>query len=260
MANTNPAAVIHSRRRLAMGTFATIELGGLDEDSAAAAMNSAFEVIASIEAQMHPTRAGGDLARLNGATSAGGILVSDPTFEVLALSQRLATASHGVFDPCLPEADGGIADLELGSDRAVRCHRHVAIDLGGIAKGYAIDRAVICLREHGAEEALVNIGGDLRSFGGDGFAIGIRLSAGKILRHILRDSALAVSDAEHMNGPAEHRGYYTRAQSRTLRRKQAAVLAPSAAVADALTKCALYCTATEWTALARQFDAQLIET
>jgi FAD:protein FMN transferase len=39
------------------------------------------------------------------------------------------------------------------------------LDLGGIAKGYAVDRAVDCLRRQGIASALVNAGGDLRSFG-----------------------------------------------------------------------------------------------
>ncbi len=54
----------------------------------------------------------------------------------------------------------------------------MAIDLGGIAKGYAVDRAVAALRAHGIERGLVNAGGDLyavgRSEDGDPWRVGIR--------------------------------------------------------------------------------------
>ena len=133
----------HSRRYLAMGTFATLEAGGLAENDALAAIDAAYETIASIEALMHPTRAGSDLVRLQSAES---VEVSLETFEVLALAQRSAAASGGLFDPCLPASAGGMADLELGPELLVRCRRPCALDLGGIAKGYAIDQALRCLR------------------------------------------------------------------------------------------------------------------
>jgi thiamine biosynthesis lipoprotein len=54
----------------------------------------------------------------------------------------------------------------------------VAIDLGGIAKGYGVDRAVHALRQRGVENALVNAGGDLYAIGrsedGDPWEIGVR--------------------------------------------------------------------------------------
>lgn len=47
----------------------------------------------------------------------------------------------------------------------MRLARRLLIDLGGIAKGFAVDCAVNCLRAHGASAGLVNAGGDLRAFG-----------------------------------------------------------------------------------------------
>ena len=48
------------------------------------------------------------------------------------------------------------------SESRVVFHRPLCIDLGGIAKGFAVDRATECLRAHGAYETVVNAGGDIR--------------------------------------------------------------------------------------------------
>jgi thiamine biosynthesis lipoprotein len=242
---------MQSRRRLAMGTFATVE-ANLLEGPALGAIEAAFCVIASVEEKMHPTRPGSDLARINGE-SGNSFEIAPSTWEVLSLAQQIATASGGLFDPCPPDSEGGIADVELGSAFLVRCRKRLLIDLGGIAKGYAVDAALRCLRKHGCESALVNIGGDIGAFG-PAQTVGVRLRE-QIIRCELRNGAVAVSDTGSIDSPAEHRGYYSRIGQRKLRRNFVAVTAPSAAVADALTKCALYCKEDEWLALARKFGA-----
>jgi thiamine biosynthesis lipoprotein len=257
MSEVGQASRMQSRMRLAMGTFATVETDLKSERGARAAIDAAFAAIESIEHLMHPTRAGSDLARINNAVEPDGFEISGSTHEVLALARRLAAASGGLFDPCLPAGGGGIDDVELGPGGHVRCRRPVLMDLGGIAKGYAVDQALRCLRTHGAENALVNIGGDMGAIGAAGFVVGVRMGE-RVIRQQLRNCALAVSDAGGEQKPAEHRGYYSRLGPRQLRRTFAAVTAPSAAAADALTKCALYCDDAEWSALARMFDAALV--
>ena len=61
--------------------------------------------------------------------------------------------------------EGSWRDIELRSDGKVRFHRPLWIDLGGIAKGYAVDRAAQCLRARGASFSVVNAGGDIRVSG-----------------------------------------------------------------------------------------------
>ena len=241
-----------------MGSFATIELGALADAEARIAMSAAFAIIDSIEAQMHPVRDGSDLARLNDAPRTGAVKVGRSTFEVLTLAKQIAAASHGLFDPCLPAGGGDFDDVELVSDCVVLCRRPVMLDLGGIAKGYAVDQALHCLREHGCENALVNIGGDIGAFGTAAQPIGLRLR-GQIVGYELCNGAVAISDAGNKDSPGEHRGYYSRIDQRPLRRTLAAVLAPGAAVADALTKCAMYCDEKEWLELALKFDAALLD-
>src|SRR5262249_8485753 len=151
-------------------------------------------------------------------------------------------ASGGAFDPCLPVLPGRLTDLELsgaaGESFRVRCHRALRLDLGGIAKGYAIDRAIGALREASCVTGLVNAGGDLRVFGARSETMLLRHADGACEPLALENTALAVSDREAGRRPREHCGYYRRSGSGALRR-YAAVLAPEAAIADALTKCVL---------------------
>jgi thiamine biosynthesis lipoprotein len=115
-----------------------------------------------------------------------------------------AESSEGVFDPCLgkaiemwdvlnrrvPPSNSDVRrlagrqlyrSLDFDRDRVRFTDRDVALDLGGIGKGYAVDRAVQALRERGIESALVNVGGDLYAMGvsedNDPWKVGIRSPA-----------------------------------------------------------------------------------
>lgn len=192
---------------------------------------------------MHPERPGSDVARINGAPLHARMSIDGSTLEVLELAQRLNALSEGVFDPCLPLRPGRLTDLELGGSASgagwVICRAPVALDLGGIAKGYAIDRAIGALHARGCSAGTVNAGGDLRLFGAREKTILLRLGAGSYQPLALRETALAVSDRDEPRPPPGHRGYYSRANAHPAARRYAAVLAPTAACADALTKCLL---------------------
>jgi thiamine biosynthesis lipoprotein len=163
---------------------------------------------------------------------------------VLRLAQQIYALTDGVFDPCLPILPGRLGNLELspgcsaGSPWAL-CHSPLALDLGGIAKGYAVDCAIEALLTAGCAAGLVNAGGDLRLFGAQRETILLRHPEGACEPLSLENTALAVSDADSRQRPAEHRGYYLRRIAGGAARRFAAVLAPTAAVADALTKCVL---------------------
>jgi thiamine biosynthesis lipoprotein len=235
---------------MALGTFVAIEASASVESVALAAVESAYAAIAAVDRLMHPSRAGSDLARLNGAAPGHGVPLDPSTWSVLRLAQRVHAASGGTFDPCLPALPGRLTDLELsrtadGGTRSARCHRPLALDLGGIAKGYAVDRAVAALVAAGCIAGLVNAGGDLRLFGSRSETILVRHASGACVPHVLANTALAVSDLEAQRRPGEHRGYYRRDRGGGPTRRYAAVLAPEAAAADALTKCLLLGTGTD---------------
>src|SRR5262249_55132282 len=135
----------------------------------AAAIECAFRALGEVEERLHPERDGSDLRRLNSAPPGEPVVIHPLTLAVLRFAQRLFALSGGVFDPCLPERCGRLSDLELGCAPAerpwARCRSPLALDCGGIAKGYAVDRAVEALRAAGCASGLVNAGGDLRLFG-----------------------------------------------------------------------------------------------
>jgi FAD:protein FMN transferase len=230
-----------ARLRIAMGTSLAIEATAESEETARIAIEAAFDAVADVEARMHPRRPGSDVARINAAAAPSVIRVHASTWEVLELARRLHTLSDGVFDPCTPVKSGRLADLELGRGPWVIAHAPVALDLGGIAKGHAVDRALGALKDGGCSVGLVNAGGDLRVFGPRPRPLLLRRSDGGCEPLALLDSALAVSEPDRAQRPSEHLGYYSRVGAVRRLRPFAAVMAPQAVLADALTKCALLC-------------------
>jgi thiamine biosynthesis lipoprotein len=112
------------------------------------------------------------------------VTVDPLTVQVLREALLLSGCSGGLFDPtvadglvatgflpdmggdCVGRRSGTWRDIEVGDDGRVRFHRPLLIDLGGIAKGFAVDQAVTALIGGGAICGIVNAGGDLRVFGG----------------------------------------------------------------------------------------------
>lgn len=207
---------------------------------------------------MHPTAPGSDLARIGAAPCGALVSVHPWTFAVLSLSLQLWASSGGHFDPCIPDSPASIGDLQLVAPSSLLTPPRTALlDLGGIAKGFAIDKAVDVLMGHGCSAGLVNAGGDMRAFGPHQFEIDLQVP-GLARRLQLQASALAVSAPKSARSPSEHRGFYSRITATELRGRAVAVLAPTAAVADALTKCALACTPDVLRRLLDEFSASLL--
>jgi thiamine biosynthesis lipoprotein len=251
------------RCRPQLGTFVEIEvdeIGGLD---ALAAIEQGFAAVARVAARMSFHDPASDLSRIN-AAAAGSSLRLDPwTVELLALAQALHTATGGSFDcgvgvhlkrwGLLPthadarpndEAEGGsIADLEILDAGRVRLRRAVCLDLGGIAKGYAVDQAIAALERAGVTSAIVNAGGDLRVLGERARPIHLRRpDAPDRLVHAgdLADGALATSAPYFSLVERDGRPHSALADPRSgapiTRPASCSVLAPSCAVADGLAK------------------------
>ncbi|UCC73615.1 MAG: FAD:protein FMN transferase [Gemmatimonadota bacterium] len=207
---TTPAA-FRRRRDLVrrsvpvMGTIADIAVAHRNERYAQAAIDAAIAELRHVDRTMTRFDAGSEVGLANLKAATQPVQVSGETARVIAEALRWAVASDGAFDPCLgravalwdvgnrnapPPADQvrGLAGrrlhrfLELGdvAGRPAILYRDsdVAIDLGGIAKGYAVDRAAEALRSYGIFNGLVNVGGDLYALGvsedGDPWKIGIR--------------------------------------------------------------------------------------
>jgi FAD:protein FMN transferase len=253
--------VMFGRVTVALGTFVSIEAGAPRRAgvSAQAALDAAYTAFETVDSAMHPTRAGSDLVALASATAGELISVHPWTFEVLSLAQRMCVVSGGAFDPCVPEKAGRLGDLELVPPAGVRRRAALAVDLGGIAKGFAIDRAVAALAAAGCIQGQVNAGGDLRVFGPRVSTISVRAPGAMDATVAVMNRALAVSAPRSADSPSEHRGFYSGVTRESVPGRPVAVTAPTAAVADALTKCAIVCPPLLLERLLRELDAQLLE-
>lgn len=228
-----------SSLRVGLGTFVAVEADASAAAIARLGIAAAFDAVALVERLMHPTRGGSDLVALRACAQGVSLTVHPWTWEVLEICQHLNRLSHGIFDPCVPESAARITDLQLRQSPVVVPHAPLCIDLGGIAKGYAVDRALAALRMAGCHGGLVNAGGDLAVFGARSRAIVCRDRLGADVLVELQDAALATTDVEHESRPAEHRGYYHGADHSVVVSGRATIVASSAAIADGLTKCLL---------------------
>jgi thiamine biosynthesis lipoprotein ApbE len=109
----------------------------------------------------------------------------------------------------------------------------------------------------------VNAGGDVRAFGAAPREIQLRLPFGRAYSLRLGDEAVAVSGPKSERSPAEHRGFYRGDTGEPVVGRWVAVTAPTAILADGLSKCAMVCAPeVAATLLARHgaramFDAEL---
>jgi len=236
-------------------TLIEIRVEGMQQNLALRAIDIAFTEIARVHRLMSFHEPDSDLSRLHRARAGTCVSVDARTREVLACALRVAQESNGCFDPTvaaeqvacgyLPPPDSAIApdsnaswrDIELNDD-GVRLCKPLWIDLGGIAKGYAVDRAVEILLETGAPQVCVNAGGDLRIAGPRAECVHVRDAFGAVAAAVeLADAAIASSTSALAGAiPAHVHGRERRAISggRTV-----SVVAPSCMFADALTKVVL---------------------
>jgi thiamine biosynthesis lipoprotein len=167
------------RARPLLGTLVEI---GAEGENAAAAIDAAFDEIGAVHRLMSFHESTSDISRLNRAPLGIPLQVDPRTHEVLAWAERMSVLSGGIFDVTVgarlvaagflpapdaewPSGERSFHDVRLLPDNRVSLRRRVWIDLGGIAKGYAVDRAIDALKQNGVEHGIVNAGGDLRVFG-----------------------------------------------------------------------------------------------
>jgi thiamine biosynthesis lipoprotein len=249
-----PSSSPVERARPALGCIVRVRAEGLAREAADLAIAAAFAEIGAVHRLMSFHEPQSDLSRIHRAAAGQAVEVDARTLEVLAFSRDLAARSGGAFDPTVggdavragalpapadaaaPDADATWCDLVV-ENGAVRLARPLWLDLGGVAKGYAVDRAVAVLRRQGAASGCVNAGGDLRVFGEAAEIVALRVAGADRQPVInLSDGALASSGGDR-DDPSLHLDGRTR---RTLSPTSfACVTAPEAMAADALTKVVL---------------------
>lgn len=221
-------------------------------------INQAFSAIEKVQQLMSFHDPKSELSRLNQNAFNHIVQVHPFTYAVLKRAQRIFYASHGLFDcsiantlvnwEILPDhlqqghTDKTIhsqAGLQLLSDHSIRFTQPILLDLGGIAKGFAVDLAIHSLKKLGIKNALVNAGGDLRVLGHIAEEIVIRNpqnpqdfhALGALANGAIATSASYFSKTE--NGSALVNPFNRTALDS---KHSFSVIAPTACVADALTK------------------------
>lgn len=266
-----------SRARPLLGTFVIISAEG-SRRAVEGGVARAFKAVEAVERRMSFFRPTSDVSRLNRGAFDGPVRVHAHTYRVLQQAQQFSLLSDGAFDvtvagilaregflpsppqrrrkgpflsegkkkfvPFPPARGINFNDIFLGLDRRVRFRRPLWIDLGGIAKGFAVDQALATLRRARVKKGWVNAGGDLAFFSDRLETLWARhperrekmVSLGRV-----RQGALASSAPSYRSQFRKGRGispYVYRGKSiRPL--QSVTVAAPCAMWADALTKVAL---------------------
>lgn len=171
--------------RVSMACTYTIVVYGRDAASLPRVVNAAFDEVDRIDRLMSHYKADSPLSRLNREAAKGPVQVEPELYEFLKECVRYSRESGGAFDvtvgPLMKawgffRGEGRLpSTAELVAVRDVIGYRHllfddaartvrfdqagVELDLGGIAKGYAVDRVVALLKRRGIAAALVSAGG-----------------------------------------------------------------------------------------------------
>ncbi len=190
-AKTSCVVEENSGYRLVMGTFSRVVVIAKSHWTAKRCMEAAFDVQNRIESLMSDYQEDSELSKVNRYAAQGPVPVSEMTFEVLRQAVHFCQLSDGAFDVTVgPLMDlwrqAGRTDVapteealtaarrKVGSDKLILDEKNrtvrftvegMRVDLGGIGKGYAVDKAVEAMKKRGAMGGLVDLGGNIRCFG-----------------------------------------------------------------------------------------------
>ncbi|HYB50096.1 MAG TPA: FAD:protein FMN transferase [Burkholderiaceae bacterium] len=191
----------YSRDEAIMGTAIRVELWSEDRSVAESAMRAVMDVMHHVDETMSPFKPESELSRINREAANHPVKVSQEMIDLLSRSLDFSRLSDGAFDITFASA-GHLYDYRQGirpderelaqackaigfknllvdtEKRAVRFARSgVRIDLGGFAKGYAVDQGAALLKSRGIRNAIVTAGGDSHILGdrrGRPWTIGVR--------------------------------------------------------------------------------------
>jgi len=220
---------MRSRVETVMGTLVEIKVvaGNRSVENVDRAIDAAFDAVRRVDSLMSNYREDSEVSRINRYAAEERLSISAETTEVIGAALKLSRESGGAFDitvlPLLeiwgfakgreksvpsPEQIAEtlrvvgyhLIDLDPANSSIKLKNDGVRIDLGGIAKGYAVDCAVKSLVAHGMDSAIVNAGGDMYCLGdkspGKGWRVGVTdpRTEDNILGHVeVTDKAVATS-------------------------------------------------------------------
>ncbi len=196
LAGCSRAPQLHQREAFVFGTRVEVSVWGESAEQAKQAMGAVLAEFDRLHRTLHAWQPS-ELTALNEAIARGerDIAVSQELTFILQDAADIAARSEQLFNPAigrlvalwgfhsdefkpvLPDAATleavlksrpSMADLTFAKNLVASASRAVQLDLGGYAKGYALDRAVDILRGRGVKNALINIGGNVMALGAKG--------------------------------------------------------------------------------------------
>lgn len=267
---------VFARTYNAMGTEVTLTAFTADDREAERAFGAAMDEVRRIERLMtdweHPGEPPSDILRVNAAAGKEAVVIDEETLTVIEKALEMSRRSEGAFDityaamrglwkfdedlePKLP------SPAEIAKRRRLINWRDVLVDrarktvklrragmrlgLGGIAKGYAVDRAAAVLRGRGLPDFMVQAGGDLFVSGQKGSAnwqVGVRDPRGGardvVARMPIKDQAFSTAGDYERSFVLGGRRYHHIIDPKTgypaTGARGVTILAPDAFLADAL--------------------------
>lgn len=182
---------IDSGRRELMGTFARVIAVAADSDTAKSCIEVAFAEITNVDRLMSDYKDDSEISEVNRDAAKRAVKVGKSTFEVLQKSYEFSELTDGAIDvtigplvdlwrlaettdtlPTDAELQQALSKvgydkllLDAGQGNVRFTVEGMRLDLGGVAKGYAVDRAVEVMQKRGGLGGMVEIGGDIRCFG-----------------------------------------------------------------------------------------------
>ena len=240
-----------------LGTYVEVSVSSESDDNTLLDITEyMFSEIQRIENLMSFHNPDSELSYLNREAYRHSCPISKDMEEVLTAALTLSKITNGIYDisiaptlvrngllpDYLPNVDDEQANWQDVSivNGNISFKRKVLLDLGGIAKGYAVDRA-LCIVENLVENITVNAGGDLRMKEWSGQSVGIKASNAKGLKFIIRapmhQDAVATSGNYYMDRN-KNSIIHPSTKKAVKDKRSVSVFASSCMLADALTKVA----------------------
>ncbi len=190
-ARSNRQVELDSGHRLVMGTFARAVVIAEDSNTAKKCIEIALAEIHKVDELMSDYKNDSEISKLNRDGFKTAVRLSQSTYEVLQRSIEYSKLTDGAFDVTVgplvdlfriakdkqtPPTEDEIskAKSKVGFEKLILDEQNrtlqftvdgMRLDLGGIAKGYAVDKAVQAMQTSGAIGGMVDLGGDIRCFG-----------------------------------------------------------------------------------------------
>jgi len=203
-APSSPEPHAFSRQTVTMGSSLQVTVWTADDSGAGAAVQGVFAEFDRLDRLLSVWKEGSDVVRLNQAAARQPVRVSPETIELLIVARQVSEWTGGKFDVTfgalsglwkfdqdqddriparaavaarLPDVDYTALDIDAARSTGFLRRPGMRAHLGGIGKGYAIDRAAAILRGRGFHDFMIQSGGDLfvsGHRGGRPWRLGIR--------------------------------------------------------------------------------------